>query len=431
MTKTIKVELRGAVRQLAKSRDPFVCVSGPAGTGKTFGVLFLIHCILLQYPGTRAVLLRKTHRSLTATTLETFRSKVAVDAIDAGIVSWFGGSGSEPAQFRYTNGSRLVVSGLDNPEKIKSLEVSIIVVDEATEITRTDFDILKTRLRGAKDTAFPKYRLILMTNPGAPTHWIKTSEDIRLLYSVHEDNPSLYRDDSWTDEGVRYLEFLESLSGVQYERLRHGRWVASDGIVYPEFDPNVHVIPRYEIPEDWDRYLVVDFGFKHPFAAQWYAIDGDGRAVMYREIYRTETLVEDHARLIKELSKDDPRLKAVIADHHAENRASLERHLGLSVTPAKKSVMDGIEAVTSRLRDAGDGSPRIFFMEDSLVEVDQKLLDAGGPHKTIDEFSFYRWDPKRESVVKEYDDALDCVRYMTAHLDLQSKGIQGVSGFSW
>ena len=71
----VRVEVRGAVRELFKSDDPLVCVSGPAGTGKSYGALLFLHLTLLKHPGTRALLLRKTHTSLTSTTLVTFKGE--------------------------------------------------------------------------------------------------------------------------------------------------------------------------------------------------------------------------------------------------------------------------------------------------------------------------------------------------------------------
>jgi predicted transcriptional regulator len=40
----------------------------------------------------------------------------------------------------------------------------------------------------------------------------------------------------------------------------------------------------------------VDFGYTNPFVMQWWAEDPDGRLYLYREIYRTRRLVEDHAK---------------------------------------------------------------------------------------------------------------------------------------
>src|SRR3546814_17004871 len=65
------------------------------------------------------------------------------------------------------------------------------------------------------------------------------------------------------------------LTGVQRQRLLDGRWVAAEGIIWPEFDPAVHLVDRFDIPDDWTRYWTVDFGYIHTFVAQWWAVDPD------------------------------------------------------------------------------------------------------------------------------------------------------------
>jgi hypothetical protein len=110
----------------------------------------------------------------------------------------------------------------------------------------------------------------------------------------------------------------------------------------------------------------VDFGFTNPFVWQQWAVDPDGRLWLEREIYRTQRLVEDHAKDILNVvtvtagaSKGQwlyPRPAAIICDHDAEDRATLERHLGMGTTAAKKSVSDGIQAMSARLRP-GRGRP--------------------------------------------------------------------------
>jgi phage terminase large subunit len=40
----------------------------------------------------------------------------------------------------------------------------------------------------------------------------------------------------------------------------------------------------------------MDFGYGHPFVCFFGAVDPDGRSFIYREMHRTERLVEDHAR---------------------------------------------------------------------------------------------------------------------------------------
>src|SRR3546814_9837381 len=112
---------------------------------------------------------------------------------------FYGGSAAAPASFRYDNGSRIVVGGLDEPQRIMGSEVSIVLIDEAIEVTQRDIDMLRTRLRGAKPTAYPHYRMVLLTNPGVPTHHLRTAEGLRMAYSTHQDNPALWDGTTWPD----------------------------------------------------------------------------------------------------------------------------------------------------------------------------------------------------------------------------------------
>src|SRR3546814_7635725 len=80
--------------------------------------------------------------------------------------------------------------------------------------------MLRTRLRGAKPTAYPHYRMVLLTNPGVPTHHLRTAEGLRMAYSTHQDNPALWDGTTWTSEGERRSEEhtseLQSLMRISY-----------------------------------------------------------------------------------------------------------------------------------------------------------------------------------------------------------------------
>lgn len=409
----------GAARAMFHSQATELLLSGPAGTGKSRANLEKVHLCALKYAGMRGLIVRKTLSSLTATTLVTYREKV-LHPLDG--VTFFGGSSAEPPQFRYPNGSRLLVGGLDNTAKIMSAEYDIINVGEATEPTEAAWEDLTTRLRNG---VMPYQQIIGDCNPGPPTHWLKRRADrgaVLMLESRHEDNPRLFRDGAWTDEGRVYIARLDALTGVRLKRLRHGIWAAAEGMVYDGWDPALHVIDPFPIPREWPRYWSVDFGYTHPFAWAAFAQDPDGRLYRYREIYKTQRLVEDHARDILALTKDDPRPRAIICDHDAEDRATLERHLKMSTVAAFKSVSPGIQAVATRLRMAGDGRPRLFFVRDALAERDVLLAEAGKPTCTEEEPEGYIWDislgrKKGEEPVKDFDHGLDMCRYLVAHVD--------------
>ena len=129
---TKRVHLRGGAREMLQRRDGEILIVGAAGTGKSYGALWKLHLMCMLNPGMRALMVRKTHKSLAATGLVTFRDHVAKEAIAAGICRWYGGSGERPAQYIYKhpNGdeSVIVVGGLDNPDKIMSAEYDVASV---------------------------------------------------------------------------------------------------------------------------------------------------------------------------------------------------------------------------------------------------------------------------------------------------------------
>lgn len=414
---------RGAAAEIFIARDPEIIVSGPAGTGKSRAILEKVHLALLKYPNTRALMVRKTRRSLTESGMVTYWTKIRPD-LDR--VQW------KPSmqQYQYPNGSILAVGGLDRPSKIMSSEWDIIYPQESTELSEVDWESCTIRLRNGK---MPYQQLIGDCNPDAPTHWLKQraiSGKTLMLESRHEDNPLLFDVNGIiTQEGERYIGTLDALSGVRLSRYRYGIWASAEGTVYEQsWDRARNLVDRYPIPLEWPRFLVVDFGFTHPFVCAWLAQDPDGRLIVYRQIYMTKRLVEDHAREIKRVSRwgqqgGDPLPRAIICDHDAEDRGTLERHLGLMTIPAKKNVSAGIQLVASRLLPAGDGKPRLTIMRDCLVERDRDLADRKMPTCIEDEPDVYIWDTRQgakagDHPVKENDHGMDVLRYGTAHFDL-------------
>lgn len=431
----VRYEPRGAAAELFRSRQSEVAIAGPAGTGKSLAALFRVHLTALSNPGIRCLIARKTAVSLGSTTLVTFEKKVAAAALDSGVVRWFGGSPREAACYRYANGSVVVVGGLDKPEKVLSSEYDLVFCDEATELTETDWETLGTRLRNGK---LAWQQQLAACNPVHPTHWIKRRSErgsMTMLHSRHHDNPAYVNTDgTLTAAGRDYMAKLDALTGVRRLRLRDGVWAAAEGMIYEGFDEAVHVIPRFDIPPSWVRWWTVDFGFTNPFVLQSWAEDPDGRLYLYREIYRTKRLVEDHARHVLKLVTDDdgqwtePKPRAVICDHDAEDRATLEKHLGMGTAAAKKTVSDGIQAVQSRLKTQADGRPRLFLVSGALAERDAALDEAKKPVCTEEEITGYVWAVKpgsaggvKEQPVKENDHGMDAMRYMVAQRDLSGR----------
>src|SRR4051812_24531793 len=140
---TVRYWPRGASAELFRHHEPEVVISGPAGTGKTYGALWRLHLAALKYPGMRGIMLRKVQEDLTASALVTYQERV----LGAGRfgVRAFGGSKLRPAGFQSPNRSELLIGGLDKPDKVMSRGYDLIYVNEATEITEEDWEKLTTR----------------------------------------------------------------------------------------------------------------------------------------------------------------------------------------------------------------------------------------------------------------------------------------------
>jgi phage terminase large subunit len=461
---------RGAAAELNALFDmqgdrPFeVMIGGPAETGKTFSALWMLDRLMREYPGAQATIARKVRSSMDGSVLNTWRRVIAI----RGGVTVYGGE--RPEWYDYPNGSRVWVAGLDNPGKALSSERDYIYVNQAEDLDLDDWQTLTTRATGRGAVA-PWTMLFGDCNPSHPNHWIVKRRALRRLESRHEDNPSLYHSDgTLTDQGQRTMAILDALEGVLYERLRLGRWVAAEGAVY-NFDRRLHITRT--MPDGWQswrKFRGIDFGFENPFVCLWAALDPDKRLYIYRQLYMTHRTVDQHAKTIKRVERwfktveqverelaalpdaearalrremepdhdgywmldkrtrrpipnpDRERIEASVADHDAEGRATLASE-GIITIPAKKEILDGIQAVQRRLRKRPDGTPGLYLLEDSLIERDEELAKLHHPLSIDQEFDVYSWPkaqdgkPLKEVPIKMYDHGMDNLRYLVRHID--------------
>jgi len=408
----------GGALEILYSKEPEILICGPAGTGKSRAVLEKLHLVSCKYPGSRHLMVRKTRESLTQSGVVTFQKHVLPPN---GLVKFR----TMEQEFRYSNGSVIVLGGMDKYSKVMSTEYDLIYVQEATELEEEDLEALTTRARFG---VVPYNQVIMDCNPSGPYHWLRTrsnAKKCKYIQSFFEDNPKLYnrKKKEWTPEGLAYLAKLDNLSGVRKKRLRFGLWAAAEGMIYDEWDTKSHMINHFDPPRGWPRVWLVDFGFTNPFVWQAWAIDRDNDiAYRFAEIYQTRLLVEDAAAMIKAwmTANHEPRPYAIICDHDAEDRATLERHLDMETSPANKSVSSGIQIVKERLKvRPGILKPRLILMRDSLLERDPELEDAKKPCATEEEIEGYSWSDKRkkDEPIKIDDHGCDLVRYVSSHLD--------------
>jgi phage terminase large subunit len=323
-----------------RCRDREVLMAGPSGTGKSMGCLQKIDLAASQTP-IRAAIVRKLRTALTQAAMVTLREKVLPPPPNA---IWFH---HEDQEFRYPNGSRVVVAGLDDPRKILSTDFDMIYVQEATELEEQDYLILLTRLR---NNALSYQQLIADCNPSYPNHWLKQRADaglLTMLESRHEDNPQLYdvETQTYTRFGEQYMKTLDSLHGYLHQRLRLGLWVAAEGMFFPEWNPDLHLVDLDDdLPSDWPRWVSVDYGFAVPFCALWFARDPETREIwVYREVYATGMRDEQQADAIKERCGNE-RILQIVVDPSMFNSRTEQRRPSIAQVYADR----GLARVTSQ-----------------------------------------------------------------------------------
>ncbi len=229
---------------LWEAREREVLVEGPRGTGKTRTILELINALCRAYAGLSVLIVRKYQKTLATTCLKTLNEQVLHDGDG---VTFFGGSDNEPAAYRYPNGSRIVVGGMDNPEKVKSSEYDLIYENESTELTEDDHESLLPLLRHLVlgHRLIESQRILADCNPANLGHWLNQrceSGSMRRIRTTLKDNPAYYDDaGNATPEGEAYIATLTGLTGMRRERWLLGLWTGTENAIYPTFDREVHV----------------------------------------------------------------------------------------------------------------------------------------------------------------------------------------------
>jgi len=388
-----------------RDKSQVLLLTGAAGGGKSRLAGEKIHGYCLKYPESTALILRKSKTDALRSIVPFMHKTVIGNDSRVKFVN---------NQFRYYNGSVIYYGGMHGDaerEGVRSIGgdggLDIAWMEELTAFTLKDFEEISIRLR---HTAASWQQLIGTTNPDSPHHWVYKNlieqKGASVYYSSYLDNP--YNSPAYADR-------LMKTSGVMYDRMVLGKWCQAEGVIYDEYDVAVHLIDKFDIPSEWKKSRAIDFGYTNPFVCQWWAEDNDGNLYLYREIYKTKTLVEDHARLINNLSQGEY-IEYSVADHDAEDRATLERH-GIKTIAANKDVASGIQQVKERLKKQGNGKPRIYIMRDILHERDESLYEDGKPTSTVEEIVGYTWQkyddgkPNKEQPVKVNDHGMDCMRY--------------------
>jgi hypothetical protein len=389
---------------------------GAAGGGKSRWARAVLVEFCLSFPGVRAILFRRTFADL---------ERAVVEPLLNEIPRALGRYNASKHQWKFANGSILELGHLQkktDQEKYQGAEYQMICFEEATHFTLEQYLYMKSRLRAAgplRDrlmAAGLRPRFIATANPGGiGHHWVKArfvdlapaGRVFRVRPSLQEPNPGsrLYLPAKATDNpslGAEYHDMLNSLPEATRKALRDGNWDALEGVRFPGFNRQVHVIEPEELPIPHGsavRAVGVDYGSAAPFAALWGAKLSDNLVVVYRELYKTNLTPRQQARMI--------------ADSEAPGERLPNRPIPLAIDPSMwaRSV-DQPGAVSATKGGPPPGSIAARYMEEFGSAVVKAQNDRIGGWALVDDHLRVRDDGLPRLMI--YSNCVNLIRTLPA-----------------
>ena len=378
----IKSVINDSFYSLLSDKKRYEVLRGGAGSGKSYSVAQKLILRILKGYSTGArhtfLCLRKTLPAARKSILPMFKHIISEWHLEN-----ISKLNKTEMTFLFSNGSQIIITGLDDPEKIKSIfGITSIWLEESNEFTKDDFNQLDLRMRGVQKDY---YQIVMSFNPVSKNSWLyteffeKTRDNATLHHSTYLDNRFL------DDDYKQKLEDLINQDTYYYTVYTLGNWGILEGIIFE----NWTLVD--EMPSGSGGYAV-DFGFNNPSAIV--EVRKKDLNIYIKEIfYETKKTNKD---LIRFISKQLPARAILICDNAEPDRIKEFKDAGIRAVPARKgksSVLDGIDLLKRH---------KLHITKDSL--------------NVIKEISGYRWKEKKDigltdSPVEVNDHSLDAIRY--------------------
>lgn len=228
---------------------------GGAGSGKSYYVaqeLLLKH---LSEEGHKTLIVRKV-----GSTLRNSVFSLLNEIISDNNWSVYFNSKKTDMSIECINGNSIIMTGLDDVEKLKSIAgITDIWIEEASEISQKDFEQLDLRLRGKTKH---KKQITLTFNPISHLSWLK--------YYFFDRKPkgafvlkTTYKDNEFIDDDYKMaIEKLQDTDYQYYKIYALGEWGEIGNLIFTNYE-----VREFDRTPFANRYYGVDWGFaEDPFA---------------------------------------------------------------------------------------------------------------------------------------------------------------------
>ncbi len=285
-----------------RSQTRYTAYGGSRGGGKSDAARMKAILLCLRWAGIQILFMRRTYPELKENHL------LPAMKILNGVAKY---SGVDKA-FMFPNGARLKFGYCKNESDLLQYQgqaYDVIFLEECTQFPEQVFTTMteSNRSSGLMRQAFPP-RMYFTCNPGGVGHaWFKRlfvdrqyrkkerPEDYVFIQASVYDNPWLLK------HSPDYVRALENLPEDRKKAMLYGDWNVFEGQYFPEFQRETHVCEPFTIPAHWRRYRFFDYGFDM-FACYWAAIDEDGRAYIYREVYEGNQKKDEYGNAGQDLT---------------------------------------------------------------------------------------------------------------------------------
>ncbi|MBU1235101.1 MAG: terminase large subunit, partial [Proteobacteria bacterium] len=305
-------------------------------------------------------------------------------------------------EWRTGYGGRIFFRSAEDPSTLESMTLKSVWLDEAGRMKAQVWPAMISR------TFFHKGRILMTTSPYT-NNWVKWQvrkkfdngdPDFDVAEFETLDNPWYQLTGTIEDERKK----LRDLSGSQaeYERRFLGKFSSNEGLVYPEFSRDIHLVAPLDLPLSCKRFAGIDFGYtvSHPTIAVFFVVDNEGKVYVEDVYKKTKGLMSDHAEGIKKLMKTKD--MTIWGDAAAAQEIAELQNFHLPVIASSRKLE----------RNSGIGKVARFIRQGKFF-----VMDKPDNHAIVDEFETYSWQgdeytlTAQDKVVKKDDDGMDAIRY--------------------